>query len=91
MSYIRLHKEETDMRVTVKLFATLVRFKEGSRAARPFDVELPESSTVRDLIDTLKIPPEETHIVFINNIIEGPDSRLKENDVVGMFPPVGGG
>lgn len=79
------------MRVTVKLFATLVRFKDGSRAAKPFDVELPEGSAARDLIEHLKIPPEETHIIFINNIIEEPHSILNDGDVVGMFPPVGGG
>lgn len=79
------------MRVTVKLFATLVRFKDGSRAGRPFDVELPEGSIVQDLVDLLKIPIEETHIVFINNIIEERGSKLKDGDVVGMFPPVGGG
>ena len=79
------------MRVTVKLFATLVRFKDGSQAGRPFDVELPEGSAARDLIDHLKIPPEETHVIFINNIIEEPNSRLNHGDVVGMFPPVGGG
>ena len=79
------------MRVTVKLFATLVRFKDGSRAGRPFDVELPEGSIVQDLIDSLKIPVEETHVVFINNIIEERGSKLKDGDVVGMFPPVGGG
>lgn len=79
------------MRVTVKLFATLVRFKEGTRAAKPFEVELPEDSIVQDLIDHLKIPVEETHIVFINNIIEEKHSPLKDGDVVGMFPPVGGG
>ena len=79
------------MRVTVKLFATLVRFKDGLRAGKPFDVDLPEDSVVQDLIDYLKIPPEETHIVFINNIIEEADSKLKDGDVVGMFPPVGGG
>lgn len=79
------------MHVTVKLFATLVRFKEGSRAAKPFEVELPEGSAAKDLVDLLKIPPEETHIIFINNIIEEPQSILKEGDVVGMFPPVGGG
>ena len=79
------------MRVTVKLFATLVRFKEGTRAGKPFDVELPEGSVVQDLIDTLKIPVEETHIVFINNIIEQHRSKLNDGDVVGMFPPVGGG
>ena len=79
------------MRVTVKLFATLVRFKDGSRAGRPFDVELPEGSIVQDLVDLLKIPIEETHIVFINNIIEERGSKLNDGDVVGMFPPVGGG
>lgn len=79
------------MLVTMKLFATLVRFKDGSRAGRPFEVELPEGSIVQDLIDHLKIPPEETHVIFINNIIEGADSKLKDRDVVGMFPPVGGG
>ncbi|HET9910330.1 MAG TPA: MoaD/ThiS family protein [Anaerolineales bacterium] len=79
------------MRVTVKLFATLVRFKGGSRTGSPFEVELPEGSVVQDLIDLLKIPAEETHIVFVNNIIEEHDSLLNDGDVVGMFPPVGGG
>jgi molybdopterin converting factor small subunit len=79
------------MRVTVKLFATLVRFKDGARTAKPFEVELPEGSVVQHLIDALKIPAEETHIVFVNNIIEDVCCRLKDGDVVGMFPPVGGG
>lgn len=79
------------MRVTVKLFATLVRFRDGTRAARPFDVDLPEDSLAQDLIDHLKIPPEEAHIIFINNIIEAPHAKLNHGDVVGMFPPVGGG
>ena len=38
------------MRVTVKLFATLLRFRDGSRAGRPFEVELPEGSLAQDLI-----------------------------------------
>ena len=79
------------MRVTVKLFATLVRYKDGSRAGKPFEVELPEDSVIQNLIDALKIPAEETHVVFINNIIEDVHSSLKDGDIVGMFPPVGGG
>jgi molybdopterin converting factor small subunit len=46
---------------------------------------------VQDLIEQLEIPVEETRVIFINNIIEGPDSKLKDGDVVGIFPPVGGG
>ena len=79
------------MRVTVKLFATLVRFKDGTRTGKPFEVDLPDGAIVKDLIDHLKIPPEETHIVFINNIIEEHYSNLKDGDIVGIFPPVGGG
>ncbi len=79
------------MRVTVKLFATLVRFKDGGRAGKPFEMELPEGAAVQDLIDNLKIPPEETHVIFINNIIEEHQTKLKNGDVVGLFPPVGGG
>jgi molybdopterin converting factor small subunit len=84
-------EKETNMRVTVKLFATLVRFKDGLRAGKPFEVELPEGALVQDLIDHLKIPMEETHVVFINNVIEERHSLLNDGDVVGMFPPVGGG
>ncbi len=79
------------MRVTVKLFATLVRFKDGTRVGKPFEVELPEGAVIQDLIDHLKIPVEEAHIVFVNNIIEENHSSLKDGDTVGMFPPVGGG
>ena len=79
------------MHITVKLFATLIHFKNDSRTGKPFEVELPDSSLVKDLINLLNIPPQETHVVFINNIIEEHDSKLKDGDVVGLFPPVGGG
>ncbi|RPI22918.1 MAG: MoaD/ThiS family protein [Chloroflexota bacterium] len=79
------------MRVAVKLFATLTRFKEGAKAGRSFEVDLPEGSVVEDLINQLQIPLKETHIIFINNIIQETGSQLKDGDVVGIFPPVGGG
>ena len=79
------------MRVTIKLFATLTRYKKDARAGRPFELDLPEHAVVKDVLDLLQIPAGETKIVFINNIIQELDTALKEGDVVGMFPPVGGG
>ncbi len=79
------------MLVTVKLFATLTRFKRDTRAGKAFEVDLPDNATVSDLVDHLKIPIEETHIIFINNIIQEPGSPLNAGDVIGIFPPVGGG
>lgn len=80
-----------NMRVTVKLFATLTRYKSGAKAARPFEVDLPEDAVVQDIIDLFEIPPEEAHVIFINNIIREASTGLNEGDVVGIFPPVGGG
>jgi sulfur-carrier protein len=82
---------EMNMRVKVKLFATLTRFMSGVKAGRPFEVDLTEGATLKDLIEFLHIPPEETHILFINNIIQESTAELSDGDNVGIFPPVGGG
>jgi sulfur carrier protein ThiS len=79
------------MHVTVKLYATLHRYGQGQQAGAPFEIELPEAASLHDLIDQLKIPPEETRITFVNGIIEETDHILKDGDTVGMFPPIGGG
>jgi molybdopterin converting factor small subunit len=79
------------MQVTVKLYATLHRYGQGERPGAPFKMELPEGATLHDLINQLKVLPEETRITFVNGIIREPDWKLKEGDEVGMFPPIGGG
>lgn len=79
------------MHVTVRLYATLHRYGPGEQAGTPFEIELPEDAILLNLIDQLKIPPEETRITFVNGIIQERDWRLKDGDQVGMFPPIGGG
>ncbi len=79
------------MHVTVKLFATLTRFKNDAKSGKPFEVDLSDNTNVTDLINILQVPVNEIQIVFINNIIQESSSSLKDGDVVGIFPPVGGG
>jgi len=79
------------MKVTVKLYATLSRYRQGERAGTPFEIELLEGATLQSLIDQIKIPIEETRITFVNGIIQEPDWKLKDGDEVGIFPPIGGG
>ena len=79
------------MHVVVKLYATLNRYAGGERAGTPFEVEMPDDATMLDLINRLKIPPEETRTTFVNGIIQEADFKLKDGDVVGIFPPIGGG
>jgi sulfur-carrier protein len=82
---------ETSMRVFVKLFATLTHYKDGAKAGTPFDIDISEDAKVIDLINIFHIPPEEAHVIFINSIIVNPESNLKDGDVIGIFPQVGGG
>jgi molybdopterin converting factor small subunit len=79
------------MKVTVKLFATLTRFGQGEKAGTPFIIELSEGATLQDLVGLLKIPAEETRVIFVNGIIQEPDYKLKDKEEVGLFPPIGGG
>jgi len=79
------------MKVTVKLYATLARYGQGERAGAPFTMDLSENATLQKLVEILKIPPEETRIMFVNGIIQEFVYILKDGDEVGIFPPIGGG
>ena len=77
--------------VRVKLFATLRRHRPGLGIGEPFEVDLPATSTIADLIDLVGLPPEEVKIVFVNGLVRQPADSLSEGDELGIFPPVGGG
>lgn len=78
--------------VKVKLFAILKKYApSGESSGTPFVMELPDSSSLRDVAARLGMPEGEVRIAFVNGIIQQSDCPLKENDEVGMFPPIGGG
>ena len=79
------------MQVTIKLFASLSRFSPGGLSGTPFEVNLPESAKLHQLVEQLGIPVEETKIPFVNGMIRDMDWVLKLGDEVGIFPPIGGG
>ncbi len=74
------------MKVRVKLFATLRegRFEEEVR-------ECDQTTTVGQVLEDLKIPETEVKIIFVNNRHAQIDRELRDGDVVGLFPPIGGG
>ncbi len=80
------------MKIKVKLFATLQRYApDGETAGEPFDVELPEKSSIQDLMEQLGIREREAKVAFVNGRARANMYRLKPDDEVGIFPPVGGG
>ncbi len=81
------------MQITVKFFA---RFKELAGTQKTL-IELPENSTIADLIDALHtqfsaltLTPERT-LLALNQEFATDESRLSSGDEVAIFPPVSGG
>jgi sulfur carrier protein ThiS len=88
------------MQIQAKLFATLIRvvpdrirehYPQSVRAGSPLEVELPEGSTLADLVEHLGLPAEKVRVIFVNGRIRQRDTVLAAGDEVGIFPPVGGG
>lgn len=74
------------MKVTVKLFATL---RIDRQKIVEMDVE--EGTTPQDIAQLLDIPLQEIAIIMINGRGSVFDGRLEDQDVLALFPPVGGG
>ena len=88
------------MKVYAKVFATLVqslpkavlaRYPQGIRSGSRLEVELPDNSTVADLVDHLELPREEVKVTFVNGRAQPLGHILLSGDQVGIFPPIGGG
>lgn len=74
------------MNVVVKLFASLRDDNEKEQT-----IELNQGSTVLDIVDKLKIPMDNIAIIMVNGRRQKADVEVYHNDIVSLFPPVGGG
>lgn len=81
------------MKINLRLFADLLAFAPVSRTAGAnITLDLRPDSTITDLLQLLRIPPERARVIFVNGRVkDDPAFVLREGDDVGIFPPVGGG
>lgn len=78
------------MVVEVRLYATLRRYTPASPNG-VITVDVPDGSTVLELVKLIKIDPAEIHLIMINGIGCEFEKVVNSGDRVGLFPPVGGG
>lgn len=79
------------MQVEVRLYATLREFAPADANAGVFLVTLPENATLGFLLTAIGIEAKKVHMRIVNGIMSSDDQVLKENDRIGLFPPIGGG
>ncbi len=74
------------MVVEVRLFAS---FREGRFKDK--ELELPEGSSLGDLLAQLEIPKKDAKITIVNGTAASAEHKLSDRDVVAIFPPIAGG
>ena len=79
------------MQVEVRLYATLREFAPADANAGVFLLTLPDNATLGFLLTAIGIEAKKVHMRIVNGIMSTDERVLKENDRVGLFPPVGGG
>ena len=72
--------------IEVRLFAGLRQGRQKIYHMEPDSVK-----SVQDIMDALEIQRTEVNILLINGFHQKPETEVKDEDVVSLFPAVGGG
>lgn len=84
------------MKVTFKLYASLTdHLPEAARRGNRVELEVPDGTTIGQLIEPYRLPPKLVHLVLVNGVYIQPEQRaghaLVEGDVLAIWPPIAGG
>ena len=79
------------MKIELRLYASLAAFMPEQTGGRSLTMEVSDGTTIRDLLQQLKVPKKEIKVIFLNGVHANDGDILKEGDRVGIFPAVAGG
>jgi molybdopterin converting factor small subunit len=79
------------MKVEVKLFASFRDYLPEGSDRFCCKLTLNDSERVSDVLRKLGVPRDQPKIILINGVHGKEDDRLKDRDVLSVFPPVAGG
>lgn len=88
------------MRITLKVFAMLgdhlpTETDGQRRAGNELTVDVPDGTSVQEVIDRFNLPSRLVHLVLVNGVYVSPGvcagRVLNADDEVAIWPPIGGG
>ncbi|MBX2883772.1 MAG: MoaD/ThiS family protein [Granulosicoccus sp.] len=84
------------MKITFKLYATLTDLLPAGAKANAVEIDIPDDTTLNNLIDKYQVPRDLAHLVLVNGVFIGEADRdnsgtLTEGDTLAIWPPVAGG
>ena len=72
--------------IEVRIFAGL---RQGRQ--KVYQMDTASIKTVQDIMDALNIDRKEVNILLINGFHQKPEAEANDEDIVSLFPAVGGG
>lgn len=88
------------MRITLRLFATLgdhlpSEVEGQSRAGKALNVDVPDGTSVQEVIERFNLPPGRVHLVLVNGVHVSLQACaghvLDADDELAIWPPIDGG
>lgn len=79
------------MKVEICLFATLGRYLPPGASGDRATLEVPERTTVGEIMTALHIPDDLERLQVVNGHDAPPSQVLRDGDVLSAFPPLSGG
>ncbi|HWP19476.1 MAG TPA: MoaD/ThiS family protein [Burkholderiaceae bacterium] len=84
------------MKITFKLYATLTdHLPVEARRDNRLLLDVREGATIHDVTEPFGLPQKLVHLVLVNGHYIAPEDRgtyrLKEGDVLAIWPPIAGG
>lgn len=74
--------------ITIKLFSTLKRYNENNDT---LVLEPENTKFINDILDLFSIIPGEVGVILLNSELASEDYRVKDGDIIELFPIFGGG
>jgi molybdopterin converting factor small subunit len=79
------------MEITVKLYATLRKFRPEVASGEGFALQVPAGASVEQVAAHLAIPEGVAWVAMVNAQVVPSDRVVQAGDSVSFFPPVAGG
>jgi len=79
------------MKLKVKLYGTLGLKIPGYKPSQGLDIEIPDGSTVKDLLDHLEISEARGAVVIANGRVLEPSDPVKDGVPLDVFQRIQGG
>ena len=79
------------MKIRLKLYASLRKHLPGTEIGEEVILEVEQGTIIKDILLRFGIEETLAKIIYVNGIHQKLDYVLLENDLLVIFPPVGGG